>query len=380
MKKRQKSILIVLVAGIGDLVLASKSIRFIRNGYPTADIHLLTSTEASSIARNYGYFTNIWSFPIRELRKNKSHIFNIIRLILKLRDLDFDIVINLYRVTSYLGSAKMALLFLLLKVPLKVGHNDKGFGLFLNKKVPSKTFQNCHLADAMSTIALFAGGVSDHRGIEVSWDRNSIEKWEHLFSKVTSRFSQLRIGINPGGDRRNRRWNPDNYAVVADQLIEQFGTKIILLGGPNEEAVAERIVTKMKHHVINLAGKLMLGDLAYITSRLDLLITNDSGPMHIGAATGTPLVALFGPEDPKIFHPYTSPDKYIVIYKQLDCQPCNKRKCRNHACLNTISVHDVLEAAHDLLSKSKYDENGTKSFYSLKTKNQTKPAKMAGNF
>jgi len=366
MKKRKKSILIVLIAGIGDLVLASKSIRAIRNGYPTADIHLLTSTEASSIARNYGYFTNIWAFPIRELRKNKSHIFNILRLILKLRDLNFDIIINLYRVTSYLGSAKMGLLFLLLKAPLKVGHNDKGFGLFLNKKVPSKTFQNCHLADAMSTIARIAGGVPDHRGIEVSWDTKSIEKWEHLFSKDTSIFSQLRIGINPGGDRLNKRWDPDNYAVIADQLIEQFGTRLFLLGGPNEKVVAERIVTKMKSHVINLAGRLTLGDLAYIISRLDLLITNDSGPMHIGAATGTPIVGLFGPDDPTLFKPYASPDKYVIVHKDLDCQPCHKKNCKDPYCLNKITTNEVFKAALKMLSfKTEMEKNpnkGTKDY------------------
>lgn len=353
MNNKKKSILIVLVAGIGDLILASKSIRAIRKGFPEEDIHLLTSTEAACIASKYDYLDRIWTFPIRELRKSKSYVFKILRIVLDLRKIDFNMAINLYRVGSFLGALKMGIVFLLVKPQVRIGHSDKGFGLFLNKHVPKGAFKDCHVADAMMEIALLAGGISDEKGIEAYWEKKSEEKWHHLFSTRISEERQIKIGINPGGDRKNRRWDSENYAIVAERLMKRFRAKIFLLGGPGEANIVQHIEQRLEGNIINLAGKLSLNDLVYVIAQLDLLITNDSGPMHIGAATGTPLVALFGPEDPKIFHPYTSPDKYIVIYKQLDCQPCNKKKCRNHACLNTISVNDVLEAAHDLLSMSK---------------------------
>ena len=132
MMNKKESILIVLIAGIGDLILASKSIRAIRNGSPDDDIQLLTSTEAYPIAQNYDYLDHVWAFPIRELRKNKSHIFKVVRLIHKLRKLYFSNILNLYRVVSYRGSFKMGLLFLLIRAKQKVGHDNKGFGLFLN--------------------------------------------------------------------------------------------------------------------------------------------------------------------------------------------------------------------------------------------------------
>ncbi|MCK4828026.1 hypothetical protein KA005_70505, partial [bacterium] len=142
MSDKKQSILIVLIAGIGDLVLASKSIRAMRNSYPNSDIHLLTSTEAASIARNYDYLNHVWGFPIRELRKNKRYLFDILRLILELRKIEFVIAVNLFAVDSWLGAIKMGLLFLLLSARAKVGHNNKGFGLFLTKRVPAETFQN----------------------------------------------------------------------------------------------------------------------------------------------------------------------------------------------------------------------------------------------
>ena len=96
--KGSEHILITLIAGIGDLILASKSLRAIRHGNPDKQIHLLTSAEALSIARNYDYVDHVWAFPLRGLRRNKSKIFNILGLIWKLRKIDFYSVTNLYRV------------------------------------------------------------------------------------------------------------------------------------------------------------------------------------------------------------------------------------------------------------------------------------------
>ena len=171
MDKIKKSILIVLVAGIGDLILASKSIRAIKNGYPDADIHLLTNSEAVPVAQNYRYVDYVWSFPIREMRKDKLHFLDIMKLALDLRKRKFDSAINLYIVGSWLGAIKMGFLFFLLGAKERMGHDSKGFGLFIDKKVPADAFQNRHFADAMLDIALLAGGVPDTKSIEIFWDK-----------------------------------------------------------------------------------------------------------------------------------------------------------------------------------------------------------------
>lgn len=349
MNRLKRPFLIVLIAGIGDLVLASKSIRAIRNGFPDEDIYLLTSTEAASIAQNYDYLDHVWAFPIREMRKSKSHILDILKLMLNLRKIEFGIATNLYKVGSWLGAIKMGLLFLQLKAQVKIGHNHKGFGVFINKKVPAEIFQNRHFADAMMDIALLAGGIPDDKGIEVFWNKKSEEKWGYLFSGKASGLQEIKIGINPGGDRPNRRWNPDNYALVADRLIEHFNAKIILMGGPGEENIARHIQNKMKNDAINLSGKLTLDDLIYIISRFGLLLTNDTGPMHIAAAVKTPLVAIFGPEDPVLMGPYTSPDLFRIVYKDVDCRPCNKKNCTRPICLDLITPEEVSEKCSDIL-------------------------------
>lgn len=341
-------ILIVLVAGIGDLILASKGIRALRKGHPAAIIHILTSSEAAPIAVNYPYIDAVHAFPIRELRNDKRVILTILRIVRDLRKKDFDKLLNLYRVTSFTGAMKMGSLFSLLRAKTKIGHDRYGFGCFLSQRVSAETFEGTHIVKAMHEITLTAGGIADDRGIEVFWDPGAVFKWDSFFKEHAGKTL---IGINPGGDRGNRRWPPDRFASLARKIIERFDGSIILLGGPQEKNIAAIIAGSIPTPVSNLAGAIPIEELPYLISRLDLLITNDSGPMHIAAATKTPLLALFGPEDPLLFGPYASPELYRVVWKDLPCRPCGAGKCSSPACLDLISVEEVLAAYSELMQR-----------------------------
>jgi len=286
-----RSILIVLIAGIGDLVLASPSFRAIRNGYPEATIHLLTSSDASPLAVHYPYIDQVHPFPIRELRKSKRYLFEMLNVINQLREKRFDALINLYQVGSMVGTAKMGLMFSLLRATAKFGQNKFGFGCFLDGIVDDNHFEDKHMVDAMIAIAKLAGGITDTKGIEVFWDQRIEPKWEKIFFPFGNKPL---VGINPGGDRENKRWNPDKFATVGQRLIEEFNVRVILLGGPTDRKIASYIAERISSDVTDLSGMIPIDELPFIISRFDLLITNDSGPMHIAAATKTPLVALFG--------------------------------------------------------------------------------------
>lgn len=344
-----KHILIVVVAGIGDLVMASKSIRAMRRAFPDAHLHLLTSSEAAPLAADDPYLDAVWSFPIRQFRSRKSMVLEMFRTIMRLREIRFHTAVNLYRVVSRPGALRMGLLFALLKADAKVGHDSKGFGMFLHKKAPAEIFQNRHFVEAMMDIALLAGGVPDHDAIEVFWDQGIEKKWEPLF-RNDKPGRTTRIGINPGSDRPEKRWDPQRYASVADALAEKLGAAIFILGGPGEESIASTIQDAMKHPAMSLAGKLTLDELAYVLSRLDLLITNDSGPMHMAAAAKTRVAAIFGPEDPVYTRPYASPDKYRIVQAGVPCRPCTGKKCERPLCMDLVKPPDVLRACLDLLN------------------------------
>jgi lipopolysaccharide heptosyltransferase II len=350
MKEREKNVLVIMIAGIGDLIMASKAFRALRRGYPDRCLHLLTSMEASNLAQNYSYLDHVWAFPVRQLRKSRVPMREIFGLIQALRKIDFEFALNLYRVTSWQGSFRMGLLMTSLRTQVTVGHQAMGFGFFLDKKASKGTFLNRHFTDAMMDLAKLAGGVPDDRGIEVFWEKSVEEKWATLSPKDGEEIKPLCVGINPGADRPEKRWSPENHATVADRLSELRGAKIFVFGGPGEEHLADRIEKAMKHPVTNLAGKLSLNELAYVISRLDLFVTNDSGPMHIAAAVKTPVVALFGPEDPVYTRPYTSPNLYRIVQQELDCRPCIKERCDRPICMESLKPEEVLQACIELLA------------------------------
>jgi len=344
-----RRILIVLIAGIGDLVLASKAIRSIWNAKERPIcISLLTSSEAAFLAQAYPYFKKVHAFPIRELRKKNSHLLDIASLVNKLRLMEFDQIVNLYLIGSKAGALKMGLLLSMLKARVKIGHDRYGFGRFLTDTVPESTFEGRHVVDAMQEIAIKAGGIPDDHGIEVYWNPEAETKWRSFFDSTSGKIA---IGINPSGDRANRRWAPDRFAAVAARLVERFDARIVLLGGPGDRDIASSIAQAIPSDVSDLSGTIPLDELPYVIRRLDLLLTNDSGPMHIGAATKTPLVALFGPEDPRLFGPYTTYDLYHIVMKDVPCRPCRYKKCANPICLDRIQPDEVLTACVEMLQQ-----------------------------
>ncbi len=342
-------ILIVLIAGIGDLVLASKAIRSVRGGYPGAEIHLLTSSDAAPLAKNDSSIDRVWAFPIREFRKDRRYAVEILRLIGALREIPFRSMLNLYAVDSLSGAMKMGLLFSAFPSPVKAGHDSRGFGLFLTNRVPEETFRDRHISQAMLEVALSAGGVRDDQGIAVRWGPASESKWKGFFARGNGKPGRAIVGVNPGGDRQNRRWDPDRYAAVADRIIDHHGARVILLGSRSETGIASRIESRMRNRPENLSGRLTLDELTYVIGQLDLLITNDSGPMHIGAALGVPLVAVFGPEDPRRMGPCAPSALRRVLCKDVPCRPCAKSHCDFVACLEAITADEVYEASAELL-------------------------------
>jgi len=342
------SVLIALLAGIGDLLLASSAIRAVRNGYPNADIHVLTIAEAGKLATYYPFIDHVHVFPVRQIRSDRRLIIRALQVMRQLRTIDFNVCMNLYRVSTISGAVKMGCLFAFVNSARKIGHDRHGFGRFLDVSLPASTFEGRHVVDAMQQIAIKAGGIPDDRGIEVYWNPEAETKWRSFFDSIEGK---ILIGINPGGDRANRRWAPDRFAAVAARLVERFDTQIVLLGGPGDRDIASSIVHAIPSSVSNLSGTIPLDELPYLISRLDLMVTNDSGPMHIAAATKTPLVAIFGPEDPRLFGPYTTPDLYRIVMKDVPCRPCGYKKCADPICLDRIQPNEVLAACVEMLQQ-----------------------------
>jgi ADP-heptose:LPS heptosyltransferase len=163
------------------------------------------------------------------------------------------------------------------------------------------------------------------------------------------------IGVHVSGGRESKQWHLDRFAQVARTLAREHGATIVLTGSTGDRPLVDAVRAQLGDvSVIDVAGQLTLPELAAVLSRLDLLVTGDTGPMHLASAVDTPLVALFGPSDPARYGPSSSRQKVLRV--QLPCSPCGQvrlppERCRGHVpdCMDGIQVAAVVAAATELL-------------------------------
>ena len=163
------------------------------------------------------------------------------------------------------------------------------------------------------------------------------------------------IGFHPGASRPARRWPAAYFAALADELARELDATIIITGGSGEESIAREMVDKMTTEALNFAGKTSLGGLAAIMSRVDLFISNDTGPAHLADALATPSITIFGPSEPRR---WAALDRAIhpFIQQPVACSPCTYQDCPiDHRCLHWISPQMVSAAAQELLKRKTYD-------------------------
>jgi 3-deoxy-D-manno-octulosonic-acid transferase/heptosyltransferase-1 len=154
------------------------------------------------------------------------------------------------------------------------------------------------------------------------------------------------VAFNPVAFWKTKLWQEEKFAALADRLHEEWGIGIVLTGG--ESVTLERICRMMRTKAVNLGGRTTLRELACIYREAALVVTTDSGPMHLAAAAGTPIVALFGPTDPARTGPYGPGHR--IIRKGLSCSPCFRKRCETPRCMTDISVEEVFTAVKEMLA------------------------------
>ncbi len=166
------------------------------------------------------------------------------------------------------------------------------------------------------------------------------------------------IGVHVSGGRESKQWHPNRFAEVARRLAAERGASIVLTGAESDRPMVDAVAAALDGvPLVNVAGTLDLAELAGLLSALDLLVTGDTGPMHLASAVGTPLVALFGPADPRRYGPRSPAQRVLRV--DLPCSPCGQVRlppvrCRGHVpdCMDGILVAAVVGAAAELLDKA----------------------------
>lgn len=344
-------ILIVQLAGLGDLIMATPALRAIRAKFSQSRISLLTTSRAKEAVISSPYIDEIFILDkylgFLSFFKPKS-IIDTLKLIKILREKHFDMAINLFRLIRIRGVIRMALLFYLIKAKYRVGRDTDGLGFFFNIKVPEKEGGPRHEVERILDVARTLGAGIIDKHLEICVSSEDRERASEFLRQNQILDSNLIIGLNPGAFIPSHLWGKENFAKLGDELVKRYQAKIVITGGPDEIELANEIAGMMQIKPIIAAGVMSLKQDAVLMERYNLFITSGTGGMHMAAAMNTPLIALLGPDFVKYF-PYG--ERCAVIKKDVDCSPCYKLKCKKHLCMELITVEEILEAAKDLLEK-----------------------------
>jgi len=259
-----------------------------------------------------------------------------IKFIGQLKKEGFDTVFLLHR------SFTRALIVFLAGIPNRIGYYTKKRGFLLTQAIDPPESSNIHRMDYYLNIVESVGIKVEDKNYQFFINDADREFATNLLSENKVGRSDYLAILNPGGNWDLKRWPKAKFAFLAERLITEFNARVAIVGASKDTYLAMEIANLMHNKPIILAGKTNLKQLGALLERANLMVSADSGPMHIACAVATPTIVLFGPTSQEITGP-RGKGKCIIIQKNTDCQvPCYKLDCKDNRCMKIISVEEVI--------------------------------------
>ncbi|MGD8230162.1 MAG: lipopolysaccharide heptosyltransferase I [Desulfobacteraceae bacterium] len=344
-----KSILIIKLSAIGDVVHALPFLDVLKKNFPEARVDWVVEEESSQVIEAHKGIDKViisrrksWQKRLLKGRRRPAAIKEIIQFLRVLRSEQYDLVIDLQ------GLFKSAIITGLSRGKRKIGPHwgREGSGIFLTER-PFFVDPEMHAVDKYLKVAEYLGCEKDswrgHIPIRES-DKRSIDK---ILRDRGMRDPHL-LAINPFAKWSTKLWESERFAALADRLQRELACHIVFTGSRQDRVEIDAIIDRMEKKPVNLAGQTSLKQLAYLYSKCRLLLTTDTGPMHIAAAMGCPVVALFGPTAPWRTGPYG--EGHRVIRDEIECSPCFNKRCDHLSCMKNITVDKVFETVKEQIN------------------------------
>jgi heptosyltransferase-2 len=326
------NILMIKPGAIGDLLQITPVIRALKGRYPQARISLLVGSPAS--AELFQHNARVCETIVFDKTGAHRSFRSLVRLWQLLRRNKYDLVINFQRSnlkTWFLASAAFPCRVL-------VYHKTRAI--------------NVHaVVNYLQTIAPLGIRAQDTE-LELTPGVPDRVFAQNIVRSLGSEDRPL-IALNPGASHRVNRWGTDRFAALADRLTNELRARVIVIGGPDDVTLAEEIASKTASKPLLMAGKASLLQVGALLERCDVLVSGDTGPMHLATAVGTRVAALFGAADPARTGPVGRGHR-VVQAEGVSCIPCRSRRCggKNYLeCMEKISVSLVFETIRDMLDK-----------------------------
>jgi heptosyltransferase-2 len=328
---------------LGDAVMTTPAIDAIRASFPEARITLLATPLVAELFSPHDIIDEVMVY---DKKGRHAGFTGRLRLARELRACNFDIAILLQ------NAFDAALITWLARIPVRIGYRTDGRAFFLTQGCPitKETKRLHHVEYYLAMLANF-GIPAATKSLSLLVTEEEKQATAGLLAGAGIAAGDFLLGINPGATYGSaKRWYPDRFAAVADELCRRWGAKVVITGSSAEKCIADEIASAMTGESLNMTGRTSVRELMALIKRCDFFITNDSGPMHIAAAFGVPQVAIFGPTDQTTTSPFS--DRAVVVRQDAECAPCLLRECpTDHRCMMGVVSDDVVAAALRLKEK-----------------------------
>ncbi|MGZ3353236.1 MAG: lipopolysaccharide heptosyltransferase II [Isosphaeraceae bacterium] len=365
-----RNILCVRLDALGDVLMTTPALRALKTSHPGRRITLLTSPAGAEAAPMIPTVDEVLVYQAPWMKSTGARPDSRLdhAMIGRLHDARFDAAV-IFTVYSQ-SPLPTAMLCSLADIPLRLAHCRENPYQLLTHWVPEPEPEQFIRHEVRRQLELVGT-----TGCEVTDERMSLQIPRGLHQRVAERLREMHVDfhypwlvIHPGASAPSRRYPPDLFARAARRLVLDVGMQIIFTGSQQERHLIEEIRTAMGVHSFSLAGDLALGELAALIAQAPLLIANNTGPVHIAAATGTPVVDLYALTNPQ-HTPWGVPHR--VLNHDVPCKNCYKSICPegHHNCLRLLAPEAVVEAVWELLTELGRKRLASGSSFGLETVN-----------
>ncbi|MCE2413105.1 glycosyltransferase family 9 protein [Candidatus Poribacteria bacterium] len=331
-----QKILLIRLSSLGDVVLTTPAIRAVRAHFSDAYIAMLVGKQSADVLRENPHLDEIITFD--RLAKNKDTR-EMLRTVRVLRERKFTLAIDLQR------KFRTELLMYFSGAADRVG---KGVLCTVRVLEQGNKHATAHYFDLLHAVGIPA---VDQK-LELFLAESERTDASQRFDAAGVTQTGLKVGVFPGAGWKLREWMPDRFATIGDRLVRHFNTEILIFGGQKEAELVHTVANLMDARAVPFAGNLQVRELAACIEKCDLFLTNDTGPMHIAAAVGTPTVSLFGPGNHIRFQPLGG--LHQTLRHDVPCSPCKQftDKCKDNICMKKITVDEVWQSISETLTSS----------------------------
>ena len=336
-----KNILVIKLRYIGDVLLATPTVRAIKAARPHVRVTMMVNRGTEDVLSGNPDIDEI-------VILDKGSLVTQFQLIAGLRRRRFDTVIDLT------DGDRSAVLSWVCGAPVRIGFNDehRWRGRFYTQVVQSAPGVQHRIdrdLEALKPMSIQA----DSRNPQLWLTPEDANSADRLLDQLGLQRSQSIAMLQPGARYWFKAWPPERFAELADHLTAQYSCQVLIGGSHQDIDLAQQIRQMAKSSPVIMAGRTTIKQLAAIAKKSVLFVGSDSGAMHIASAVGTPVVALFGPSNPREWGPRGGPVE--VLYKELDCRSCFHPTCirGEENCMRLIAVDEVMSASGRLLGRTR---------------------------